>query len=98
MQDVEITDNSETRRYEARLDGTVVGYASHWQDEPERLIILHVEVHPSCEGHGIGSQLVEHALTDARSRGLTVVPRCSFAAAVTRDRPEYADVLAPEYT
>jgi predicted GNAT family acetyltransferase len=98
MQDVQIIDNPEARRYEARLDGNVVGHASHWQDETERLIILHVEVHPSCEGHGIGTQLVEHALADARRRGLEVVPRCSFAAAVARDRPEYAGVLATEYT
>jgi len=88
MQDVQITDNLEARRYEARLDGTVVGYASHSQNEPGRLVILHVEVDPSREGHGIGTQLVEHALEDARSRNLTVVPQCPFAAAVMSGRAE----------
>ena len=98
MTDVQITNDPEARRYEAHLDGQPVGYASHWEDEPGRLVILHVEVHPSCEGRGIGTALVEHALADARSRGLTVVPRCPFAAAVARDRPEYADVLSTGYS
>jgi uncharacterized protein len=93
MSEVQIRDNPEARRYEARLDGEIVGYASHWQDEPDRLVILHVEVHPSCEGRGIGTELVDHALRDARARHLRVVPRCSFAAAVARDRPEFADLL-----
>jgi uncharacterized protein len=93
MTGVQISDNPEARRYEARVDGEIVGYASHWQDEPDRLVILHVEVHPSREGRGIGSQLVDYALRDARARNLKVVPRCSFAAAVARDRPEFADLL-----
>ena len=86
MNDVEITDNPEARRYEARVDGDIVGYASHAQDEPGRLAILHVEVNPACEGRGIGTQLVDHALADADARKLSVVPRCSFAAAVIADR------------
>jgi predicted GNAT family acetyltransferase len=85
MRDVQITDNSEAQRYEARTDGQVVGYASH-RHEPGRLVILHVEVDPASGGHGIGTRLVEHALADARSRDLTVVPRCSFAAAVMSGR------------
>ncbi|MGQ0802647.1 MAG: GNAT family N-acetyltransferase [Actinomycetota bacterium] len=92
MQDVQITDNPATRRYEARADGKVLGYASHRQDEPGRLIILHVEVDPSVEGRGVGTQLVEFALADARSRDLTVVPQCPFAAAVMSGRADpYTD-------
>jgi predicted GNAT family acetyltransferase len=60
-------------------------------------VILHVEVHPTCEGRGIGTRLVEHALDDARTRGLEVVPRCPFAAAVARTRPEYSELLAAGY-
>jgi uncharacterized protein len=86
MSDVQITDNPEASRYEARIDGDVVGYASHSQDEQGQLVILHVEVDPACEGRGIGTQLVDHALADAAARKLTVVPRCSFAAAVMADR------------
>jgi len=56
------------------------------QDEPGRLVILHVEVDPSCEGRGIGTQLVDYALADADARNLTVMPRCSFAASVMADR------------
>jgi predicted GNAT family acetyltransferase len=37
---------------------------------------------------GIGTQLVEFALEDARSRDLTVVPQCPFAAAVMSGRAE----------
>lgn len=92
MPDVQITDNPATQRYEARADGKVVGYASHRRDEPGRLIILHVEVDPASEGHGIGTQLVEHALEDARSRNLTVVPQCPFAAAVMSGKADpYTD-------
>jgi predicted GNAT family acetyltransferase len=88
MGDVQIADNREAHRYEARLDGNVVGYASHAQDEPGRLVILHVEVDPASEGRGIGTQLVEYVLEDARTRDLTVVPQCSFAAAVMSGRAD----------
>jgi predicted GNAT family acetyltransferase len=95
--DLQITDNAEARRYEARLNGKIVGYASHWRDEPGRMVILHVEVHPTCEGQGIGTRLVEHALDDARTGGLEVLPRCPFAAAVARARPEYSELLVAGY-
>ncbi|MEE4212872.1 MAG: GNAT family N-acetyltransferase, partial [Parvularcula sp.] len=44
-------------------------------------------------GKGYGTMLVEHAVKDARSKGLKIVPVCPFAALKIKRRPEWQDVL-----
>jgi predicted GNAT family acetyltransferase len=56
----------------------------------DRIVLVHTEVFPEFEGAGVGSGLARHALEDARSRGLGVVPRCPFVLAYLRRHPEYA--------
>ena len=41
----------------------------------------------------VGTQLVLHALEDARTRGLRVIPSCWFVRAVVERRPELATLL-----
>ena len=47
------------------------------------------------EGHGLGSQLVRAALSDARSEGLAGLPFCPFVRAYIAGHTEYLD-LVPE--
>ncbi|MGN6585556.1 MAG: GNAT family N-acetyltransferase [Rhizobiaceae bacterium] len=58
-----------------------------------QIIIDHTEVPDAFRGQGIGLQLVERAVADARSEGKTIIPLCPFAAAQFRRHPEWADVL-----
>ena len=45
------------------------------------------------EGQGIGKELELAALEDIRSKGLRVVPQCSFVEVYIRRHPEWADLV-----
>ena len=49
--------------------------------------LIHTEIAPQFEGHGLGDQLVTHALDDIRARGLRIVPVCPFVGAYLRRTP-----------
>ena len=88
-----VVDNPAERRYEAQLDGRVVG-VSEYDLAGDRIVFLHTEVDPSVEGLGIGSRLAQGALDDVRRRGLKAVPECPFIAAWLKRHRDYADVVA----
>jgi len=90
----EITDNPEEQRYEIRVDGALGGYAQY-RTTPGQIAFLHTETDPAMHGRGLASQLIAHALEDARSRQLAVVPLCPFVAAYIRAHREHLD-LVPE--
>jgi uncharacterized protein len=90
--DVEVIDNPEELRYEAREGGELVGEI-RYRREPGIVVLVHTDVAPSAEGSGVGSRLVRGALDDIRARGLRVVPLCPFVAGFMRRHPEYADLV-----
>ena len=55
--------------------------------------LLHVQVPPEAQGHGVASELTRTALELARERSLKVVPVCSFVATYIRRHPEYLAML-----
>jgi hypothetical protein len=58
------------------------------------ITLLHTETPPAARGHGIASSLVHGVLEDARTRGLKVVPVCSFVRDYLGKHREFRDVLA----
>lgn len=92
-EDVEIVDNPDESRFEARLGGQVVGI-SQYELRGRRITFLHTEVDPSVEGRGIGSRLARGVLADARARNLGVTALCPFIAAfLRRHEREYRDLV-----
>lgn len=94
---LEIRRDESLRRWDAVLDGEVIGHAT-WSPSARNantLIVGHTEVSPRHEGRGVGAALVRGVLDDLRGRGMQVIPVCSFAAAYIRRHREYAD-LVPE--
>jgi predicted GNAT family acetyltransferase len=89
----DIRNNEQTSQYETTVDGETA-YAAYDLEDPERIVFTHTIVPEALSGRGIANQLVKHGLDDARSRGLTVVPQCSFVAAFIKRHPEYEDLLA----
>ena len=87
-----VADNPDAQRYEARLDGEVVGIVDYHL-QPGLLTILHTEVAKDVEGEGIGSLLLAGTLDDVRARGLQVLPICPFARAYLARHEEYADLV-----
>ena len=87
-----VTDNDAASRWEARLEGQVVGYAAY-EKQPGTVTLTHTVVDPAQEGHGLGGQLVRAALDDARAQGLRVVPVCAYARSWLDRHPDYADLV-----
>jgi uncharacterized protein len=56
-------------------------------------VLVHTEVDPAFEGHGVGGRLAGYALDDVRRRGVAAVAQCPFVARYVRRHPEYADVV-----
>ena len=63
--------------------------------ENRTMVLVHTEVPPELANRGVGAKLVKAALEYARESGLTVVPRCSFAAAYIRRNPQYQALVGP---
>ncbi|MCB0954287.1 MAG: N-acetyltransferase [Microthrixaceae bacterium] len=82
-------------RYLADMDGEIAGEAVYLV-RGERSLLVHTEVGDAFEGQGVGSALARHALDDARSRGLLVVPLCPFMAGYIERHPEYTDLVDNE--
>jgi uncharacterized protein len=93
LDELTIHDNTERRRYEARIGTKVVGVISY-HAPPGRLTLIHTEVDPAFEGKGVGSRLVGGALEDIRRRGLSLVPVCPFVRSYLMRHPEQADLVA----
>jgi predicted GNAT family acetyltransferase len=88
-----VEDNPAAQRYEARLDGRVVGF-SEYRRVRGRVIFFHTEVDEAFEGKGIGSGLAAGTLDDIRARGLKITVKCPFIAAYLKRHAGYADLVA----
>ena len=76
-------------------DGDVAGYAEYVPGEGT-MAITHVVVDPEVAGQGYGTALTEAALTEAATRGLGVLPFCSFARAHVKRNPRYISLVPRE--
>jgi predicted GNAT family acetyltransferase len=94
MSDIAITDHPAERRYVIEVDGEQAGLLRYRLDD-QRITFTHAEIDPVHEGQGLGSKLSGFALDDARSRGLSVLPRCPFVQSYLQRHAEYVD-LVPE--
>ena len=88
-----VTDVPESDRFEIRDGDRVLGVAAY-ERRGETLVFTHTEVDPEAGESGLGSTLVRAALDEVRSRGGSVVPRCSFVAGWIDRHPDYADLVA----
>ena len=94
---VTVVDAPELSRYEARIDGEVVGFAAY-QRRGDVLVFTHTEVDAEHEGQGVASTLAREVLDDVRSRDLRALLRCPFLSEWARHHREYDDVLAHRVT
>lgn len=74
-----VKDNADAGRYELETDGYLS--VAEYMRQGDNLIITHVEVPPPLRGKGVAARLMAGVVDDARARGLTLVPVCSYAAA-----------------
>lgn len=94
--EIEVVDNPDEHRYEARGEGRVVGFASY-RRRPGLLAFTHTEVDDGLAGHGIGGKLVAEALDDARRRGCAVLPFCPFVNRFIAEHRDYLELVPLEH-
>jgi uncharacterized protein len=87
-----IQDTPEHSRYELHMDDAVAGFVDY-RLGPGWIALTHTQVEPAFEGQGLGGKLAQHALDDARDRGLRVRPLCPYISAYIRRNPQYADLV-----
>lgn len=88
----EVKRNESAGQYEVDLDGETAVLA--YDERNDRLVLTHTEVPTAHEGKGVGGDLIRAAASDARERGVKIVPQCSFARAWFERHPDQSDVLA----
>ncbi len=95
MTDVQIRNVPDRGRYEARIDGELVGY-SDYQLRDGVISFTHARVFPQYAKQGIASEMARVSLDDARAAegGRIVRPVCGFYVWYIEQHPEYADLLA----
>mgnify|MGYP001336797805 CR=1 FL=1 len=84
---VKVSDAKDRSRYEIEVEGELAGLADYRLNE-EVITFTHTEIDPAFGGRGLGGKLIEFAVNDARSRNLTIVPRCSFVHTWVTEHPE----------
>lgn len=87
-----VIDNQDRSRFELAVAGRTAFAA--YAVAGDIITFTHTVVPPELEGRGIASRLIGHALSEAKARGLKVVPQCPFVAAYIRKHPEWEAVLA----
>ena len=87
---------ADRNRFQASIDGLICLLDYRLDDRPsgQVMTITHTEVPPQLGGRGFAGQLMKAALDHARSHGLKVQPRCSYAADYMQRHPECAELLA----
>jgi predicted GNAT family acetyltransferase len=90
---VTVADNPMESRYEAQIDGVLVG-VSQYELTADTIVFLHTVVRQENEGQGVGGAIARFALDDARARGLQVRPLCPYIRAWLARHPEYGDLIS----
>ncbi|HEX7830272.1 MAG TPA: GNAT family N-acetyltransferase [Thermoanaerobaculia bacterium] len=87
----DIRNNESASQYETTIDGSTA-YVAYDREGDDRIVFTHTVVPDALAGKGLASKLVTHALDDARSQNLKVVPQCSYVASFIQKHPEYQDL------
>lgn len=94
MADIEVLNDVARNEYVILVDGERAGLAAY-RISGGRRIFDHTEISKEFGGQGLGSALVEGALTQARESGEPIVPVCPFIANYIRKHGEWRDIVGP---
>ena len=87
-----VADAPERQRYEAHVDGVLAGILEY-KVKQDRIALIHTEVPPEFEGHGVAAAITKFALDDARKRGLRVLALCPYVRRYLETHPEDLDIV-----
>jgi uncharacterized protein len=82
-------------RYEVLVGDQLAGFVQY-QRSTKEVALIHTEIDPAFEGHGLGSRLIREALEDSRRHGREVLPYCPFVKAFVKRHAEYLELVPEE--
>ena len=88
-----VRDNPQELRYELLNDSGVMIGEIRYAIEPGAVALVHTEVDPKFQGHGLAGELVQGAINDLREHGLKMIPVCPYVRAWLRRHPDQADLV-----
>lgn len=88
-----VIDDREHSRFVLDLDGETAGLIEYRRDAPGEIVLIHTIVAKEHQGEGLGGVLVRGALDQLRAEGVSVVPKCSYAAGWIAKHPDYQDLV-----
>lgn len=94
MKDYELKNNETEKRYEFDTEEGICAI-DYMVNNHGTVYLTHTEVPYRLQGQGVGSQLAKKVLEDIDSKGLNVVPTCSFVAGYMMRNPEWKRLLMP---
>ena len=92
---LEVTDNAERKRFEARVEGHMV--LIEYIRTRDKIYLTHTEVPPALNGKGYGSAMVAEVLQIVDGMGLQLIPLCPFVAGYIIKHPLWGALLADGY-
>jgi predicted GNAT family acetyltransferase len=78
---VQVRHSPGRQRYEAVIDGRLVGFASY-REQDNDVLFDNTAVQPAYRGRGVAHQLVQEAIADVRRRDKQPIGVCPFVAGV----------------
>ncbi|WP_034337020.1 GNAT family N-acetyltransferase [Deinococcus misasensis] len=96
MSDITVRNQQDKQRYEAILNGEVVGFAEY-RPLQQAVMFTHTEVNPGLEGQGIASTLIQTALKETQQAGKWVIPMCPFVVGYIQKHPEHLSAVNPQH-
>lgn len=94
LADAVVIHNEKARRFETTVNGlrSLLTYRRF----PDRIVLLHTEVPPPLERHGLAAKLTRAALDFARANHLRVVPLCPYVSSFIQKNREYQDLVSAD--
>lgn len=87
--DVDLSRNSDSSRYELRVGGELVGTAEY-AEEPDATALTHTVVRKEFRHQGYSSMLVKFAAEEIIASGRRIKPYCSYAASYLGKHREFS--------
>lgn len=92
---ISVINNNELSRFEIYSDEELAGFAEY-KMRANKIVFPHTEIDPKFGGKGLGSALIEKALSDALAQQLEVDPYCPFVSKYIAKNPDKYLHLVPE--
>ncbi len=91
--DIQYNLNVGRDRFEIYVGEELAGVIDY-TDEDGILDLYHTGIEPEFGGRGLGTKLVEYALSDCQDAEVKIRPTCPFISKYIDAHPEYQDLVA----